>query len=86
MFERLGNFASREVMKKDANNELLKCVSEFMENTIDWLLADPKLASVVAPMFTITLTRLAKCVIFPSSLWAVDELYVLLVVVVPKDC
>ena len=53
-------FASREVMKKDANSELLKCVSEFMENTIDWLVAETRLAAVVAPLFTITLTRLAK--------------------------
>ncbi|XP_018017655.1 ubiquitin carboxyl-terminal hydrolase 48 [Hyalella azteca] len=60
VFEKLGMFASREVMKKDANNELLKCVSEFMENTIDLLLADSRLASQVAPLFTISLTRLAR--------------------------
>jgi len=56
--------ATQEVMKKDAaNNEILKCVSEFMENAIDLLLADPYLSPVIAPMFTITLTRVAKLVL-----------------------
>ncbi|KAF2360325.1 Peptidase C19 ubiquitin carboxyl-terminal hydrolase [Trinorchestia longiramus] len=60
VFEKLGMFASREIMNKDVNNELLKCVSEFMENTIDLLIAEHRLASRVAPLFTITLTRVAR--------------------------
>ena len=50
-------------MSADANNEeQLKCVSEFLENTIDLLLTDPHISPQLAPMFTVTLTRIVRSV------------------------
>nr|XP_045624248.1 ubiquitin carboxyl-terminal hydrolase 48-like isoform X1 [Procambarus clarkii]XP_045624249.1 ubiquitin carboxyl-terminal hydrolase 48-like isoform X1 [Procambarus clarkii] len=60
VFERMGLFATQEIMRKDADHEVLKCVSEFLENTIDTLIADPKLGSELRPLFNTNLMRLAR--------------------------
>ncbi|XP_076052912.1 ubiquitin carboxyl-terminal hydrolase 48-like [Oratosquilla oratoria] len=60
VFESIGLFATREIMRKDADHEVLKCVSEFLENTIDNLMADPRLGPELGPLFSTTLTRLAR--------------------------
>ena len=52
--------ASQDIMNKDVDNEVLKCVSEFLENTIDNLIGDPRCSVFVKPLFSITLTRLAR--------------------------
>ena len=53
----LGLFATREIMKKDMDHEVLKCVSEFLENTIDTLMVDDRIGTKLNPLFSIKLTR-----------------------------
>lgn len=53
-------FATQEIMRKDADHEVLKCVSEFLENTIDTLIADPRLGAKLSPLFSTSLMRLAR--------------------------
>lgn len=60
IFEKMGLFATQEIMHKDADHEVLKCVSEFLENTIDTLIADPRLGSQLCPLFSTSLMRLAR--------------------------
>lgn len=60
VFEKMGLFATQEIMRKDADHEVLKCVSEFLENTIDTLIADPRLGSKLSPLFNTNLMRLAR--------------------------
>ncbi|XP_042221252.1 uncharacterized protein LOC121865766 [Homarus americanus] len=60
VFERMGLFATQEIMRKDADHEVLKCVSEFLENTIDILIADARLGSELSPLFNTSLMRFAR--------------------------
>lgn len=60
IFDKIGLFATQEIMRKDADHEVLKCVSEFLENTIDTLIADPRLGSTLRPLFSTSLMRLAR--------------------------
>lgn len=60
LFEKIGMFATQEIMRKDADHEVLKCVSEFLENTIDTLIADPRLGPELSPLFSTSLMRLAR--------------------------
>ncbi|KAK7067495.1 hypothetical protein SK128_014313, partial [Halocaridina rubra] len=59
VFEKLALFATREIMGKDADHEVLKCVSEFLENTIDVLIADPRLEAEFSQLFSISMMRIA---------------------------
>ncbi|XP_064084819.1 ubiquitin carboxyl-terminal hydrolase 48-like isoform X2 [Macrobrachium nipponense] len=60
VFERLALFATQEIMGKDADHEVLKCVSEFLENTIDTLIADPRLEPELSQLFSVSLMRIAR--------------------------
>lgn len=60
VFERMGLYATQEIMRKDTDHEVLKCVSEFLENTIDTLVADPKIGPEMCSLFCTSLTRIAR--------------------------
>ncbi|XP_068227208.1 ubiquitin carboxyl-terminal hydrolase 48-like isoform X3 [Palaemon carinicauda] len=60
VFEKLALFATQEIMGKDADHEVLKCVSEFLENTIDTLIADPRLEPELSQLFSVSLMRIAR--------------------------
>ncbi|CAL4130396.1 unnamed protein product [Meganyctiphanes norvegica] len=60
ILEQLSLFASRQIMHKDDDHEDLKCVSEFLENTIDTLLADNQVGLNIRPLFNTTLARVAR--------------------------
>ncbi|MPC32217.1 Ubiquitin carboxyl-terminal hydrolase 26 [Portunus trituberculatus] len=60
VFEKMGMYATQEIMCKDVDHEVLKCVSEFLENTIDTLVADPRVGPQLRPLFSTSLTRIAR--------------------------
>ncbi|KAK4288303.1 hypothetical protein Pmani_038661 [Petrolisthes manimaculis] len=60
IFEHVGLHATREIMRKDADHQVLKCVSEFLENTIDTLIADARLGPQLGPLFSTSLMRVAR--------------------------
>ena len=60
VFEKMGLYATQEIMCKDADHEVLKCVSEFLENTIDTLVADSRLGPELRPLFSTSLMRIAR--------------------------
>ncbi|RXG51354.1 Ubiquitin carboxyl-terminal hydrolase 48 [Armadillidium vulgare] len=60
VFEKLAVFVTKEIMQKDQDFEVLKCVSEFLENTIDYLLGNPRTGAQFSPIFRTTLHRVAS--------------------------
>ncbi|XP_050722086.1 uncharacterized protein LOC127001509 isoform X3 [Eriocheir sinensis] len=60
VFEKMGLYATQEIMRKDTDHEVLKCVSEFLENTIDTLVADSRIGPELCSLFRTSLTRIAR--------------------------
>lgn len=56
----MGLYATQEIMRKDADHEVLKCVSEFLENTIDTLVTDSRIGPELCSLFRTSLTRIAR--------------------------